>query len=57
MKYLLEIEFSGEKFCLGCPMRDFTDDCCKMQLDENGDLIDFEDWGSQLKGCPLKPTD
>ncbi len=50
MKYVLNIEFEGNKHCLHCPIRDQSGDSCRLQPESN----DFDSWEEQLENCPLK---
>lgn len=52
--YSLEIKFPDERHCIDCPLKDLLDDSCRMQVDEEGECLDFENWKEQMKNCPLK---
>lgn len=54
MKYKAEIKFKDKKHCLSCPLRDGETDGCAMQIDEYECYLEFEDWESQMKNCPLE---
>lgn len=53
-KYTVEIEFLHERHCSLCPLREYENDRCKMQIDEETEeLKDFETWEEQMINCPL----
>lgn len=52
-RYVLGIEFSEDRHCLYCPVRDKETECCNIQV--FGDVqIEFDSWEEQMENCPLQ---
>jgi len=53
MKYKVMIGFEKERHCLQCPLRDWGNDGCNLQRDEEDSHIEFDSWEKQMENCPL----
>ena len=53
-RWAIAFEFADKKRCLDCPLRDWNNDDCKMQLDLDGETINFGTWEEQMESCPLQ---
>lgn len=42
------IRFEGERHCLQCPIREESDDSCRLQGEK-----EFGTWEAQMEECPL----
>jgi hypothetical protein len=38
--------------CLCCPVRNWSDDLCMLQLRDDGKPIEFKSWEEQKQNCP-----